>query len=288
MTEHIHQDEEGNLTSIEIRGYPIFDPHGNLTHMIEYALDTTERRQAEEAQRQYARELRARNEELDAFAHTVAHDLQSPLAVLLGFTEALQQHHVEMSAEELDNAFQAMARSGHKMDSIVDELLLLAGVRKMDVELQPLNLDEILDDVLHRLRSLIEQHQARIVLPEAWPEAWGYSPWVEEVWVNYISNAIKYGGHPPSVEVGAVVEEDGAVRFWVRDNGQGLAPKDQAHLFKPFTQLNQVNTKGYGLGLSIVRRIVERLGGEVGVTSVLGQGSTFTFTLPSRGGTTSA
>jgi signal transduction histidine kinase len=150
----------------------------------------------------------------------------------------------------------------------------------MDVEVQPLDLDRILDEVLHRLRSLIDQHQAQIVLPEKWPTAWGYSPWIEEVWVNYISNAIKYGGRPPLVEIGATTEGDGSVRFWVRDNGLGLSPKDQAHLFKPFTQLNQVNTKGYGLGLSIVRRIVERLGGWVGVKSAPGQGSTFTFTLP--------
>ena len=108
----------------------------------------------------------------------------------------------------------------------------------------------------------------------------GYGPWVEEVWTNDISNAIHYGGQPPRVELGATVEGENRVRFWVRDNGPGLTPKEQARLFMPFERLNQAQIKGHGLGLSIVRRIVEKLGGQVGVHSVPGEGSTFSFTLP--------
>jgi signal transduction histidine kinase len=103
---------------------------------------------------------------------------------------------------------------------------------------------------------------------------------VEEVWVNYISNAIKYGGRPPRVQLGATVQSNGMVSFWVRDNGPGIAPEDQRQLFIPFTKLHQVQIEGHGLGLSIVQRIVERLGGEVGIESEVGQGSTFFFALP--------
>jgi two-component system, sensor histidine kinase and response regulator len=103
---------------------------------------------------------------------------------------------------------------------------------------------------------------------------------VAEVWANYLSNAIKYGGDPPRAELGADLPADGRVRFWVRDNGPGLSPEDQARLFAPFERLHQVRAQGHGLGLSIVRRIVEKLGGEVGVESAVGQGSTFWFTLP--------
>ncbi len=110
--------------------------------------------------------------------------------------------------------------------------------------------------------------------------ALGYGPWVEEVWANYLSNAIQYGGRPPRVELGATEQADGMVRFWVRDNGPGLTPEEQARLFTPFTRLDQVRAKGHGLGLSIVRRIVEKLGGQVGVESEVGRGSVFTFTLP--------
>jgi len=82
------------------------------------------------------------------------------------------------------------------------------------------------------------------------------------------------------VQLGAEAQPDGMVRFWVRDNGHGLSPEEQARLFTPFTRLDQARAKGHGLGLSIVRRIVEKLGGQVGVESLVGQGSSFFFTLP--------
>ena len=98
--------------------------------------------------------------------------------------------------------------------------------------------------------------------------------------MTYISNAIKYGGQPPRVELGATMQTDSKARFWVRDDGPGLNAEAQTKLFTPFTQLSQVRTNGHGLGLSIVRRIVEKLGGQVGMETKLGQGSTFFFTLP--------
>jgi two-component system sensor histidine kinase/response regulator len=115
----------------------------------------------------------------------------------------------------------------------------------------------------------------------------GYAPWVEEVWVNYISNALKYGGTPsaaPRVELGAETQGDGMVRFWVRDHGPGIAPEAQLRLFTPFTRLDHVRAGGHGLGLSIVRRIVEKLGGQVSVASQVGEGSTFSFTLAGYAG----
>jgi two-component system sensor histidine kinase/response regulator len=129
---------------------------------------------------------------------------------------------------------------------------------------------------------MVEEYQAKLVMPNSWPAALGYGPWVEEIWVNYISNAIKYGGQPPRVELGATRQIDGMIRFWVRDNGPGLTLDQQNKLFTPFTQLGQVQTEGYGLGLSIVQRIVGKLGGQVGVESaaVPGRGSVFSFTLP--------
>jgi len=138
----------------------------------------------------------------------------------------------------------------------------------------------IVDAAQKRLAPLIAELQAEIVLPGAWPVALGHGPWVEEVWVNYLSNALKYGGRPPHIELGAAAQPDGTARFWVADDGAGLAPEDQARLFVPFTRLGQVRAEGYGLGLSIVRRIVDRLGGQVGVESAPGRGSVFFFTLP--------
>jgi signal transduction histidine kinase len=141
---------------------------------------------------------------------------------------------------------------------------------------------EIVKESLARLTSMIDEHKARIVTPEedAWPVALGYAPWVEEVWANYISNAIKYGGTPPQIELGATVQDDDMVRFWVRDNGPGLSSKEQERLFTQFTRLDETRAEGHGLGLSIGKRIVEKLGGQVGVEISSDQGSVFSFTLP--------
>ena len=112
----------------------------------------------------------------------------------------------------------------------------------------------------------------------AWPVALGHAPWVEEVWVNYLTNAAKYGG--PTVTLGAETTADGQARFWVHDDGPGLSPEAQAQLFVPFSRVGALSVDGHGLGLSIVRRIAERLGGTCGVESAPGRGTRFWFALP--------
>ncbi len=264
----------------DVRLSPISDWRGRLTSRVVVLRDITERKRAEEALRQRTAELQARNEELDAFAHTVAHDLKNPLGLVVGFAEALEEDRATVPNEELTRHLRTIARNVRKASSIVDGLLLLAELRKMEVQARPLDMVSIVAEAQQQLAHMIEEYQAEIVVPETWPVALGYGLWVEGVWVNYLSNAIKYGGQPPRVELGATVQLDGMVRFWVRDNGPGLAPEEQAQLFTPFTRLDQVRTKGHGLGLSIVWRIVEKLDGQVGVESEVGRGSTFSFTLP--------
>ena len=167
------------------------------------------------------------------------------------------------------------------MRSIVNGLLLLSSVRDMDeIQTVPLDMDLIIAEAQENLQEMLDEYRGEISLPEKWPAALGYGPWVEEVWVNYISNALKYGGSPPRLELGADEPVAGHVRFWVTDNGRGLSPDEQLRVFKPFERLGQQRMAGHGLGLSIVRRIVEKLGGQVGVESKIGRGSTFYFTLP--------
>jgi signal transduction histidine kinase len=250
--------------------------------LVHQAASTVNTARLVETLRQRTVELQARNEELDAFAHTVAHDLKSPLSALMCFSGLLERRFDKGSlpARFLDDV-QMIKQSGQKINSIIDELLLLASVRELeDVAMEPLDMRHIVAEVQERIVVLIEEYQAEITTMEKWPVAVGRTPWVEEVWVNYLSNAIKYGGQPPRVELGATEQEDGDICFWVRDNGPGLTPEEQARLFTPFTRLDQARAKGHGLGLSIARRIVEKMGGRVGVESTPGQGSTFSFILP--------
>ena len=238
-----------------------------------------ERKQIEEALLQRTEELKARNEELDAFAHTVAHDLVSPLSVILGNAELIEEEYRTISPPELLRNVRLILQYGQKMSTIIDELLLLSKARHADMTLYDMPMAEIVDSVLNRLAPLIEEKQAQITKPQTWPLCLGYPPWIEEVWFNYIHNALQYGGTAPHIELGGAEDEDNNARFWVRDDGPGVSPERCRELFTPFTQLSQVKTEGHGLGLSVVRRIVEKLGGEVWMESEVGKGSTFYFTL---------
>ena len=244
--------------------------------------EIAEREQAQAALRQQAIELEARNAELDAFAHTVAHDLKTPLTSLIGYSSLLEKRYDKMTPAKLTKSLGVITQSGRKMTSIINELLLLASIRQFeDVETGPLDMSAVVKEAQRRFADQWDERQAEMIAPAEWPTAIGYAPWVEEVWANYISNALKYGGTPPRIELGAtVLRRGGAARFWVRDNGAGLSPEEQARLFSQFTRLDQTRAQGHGLGLSIVKRIVEKLGGQVGVESEAGQGSTFYFDLP--------
>ncbi|MDM8560446.1 hybrid sensor histidine kinase/response regulator [Candidatus Parabeggiatoa sp. HSG14] len=231
-------------------------------------------------------QLKIRNIQLDAFARTVAHDLKSPLNTVIGYADELVEICTEggLLDDELMLQLKSVAKAGHKMESIINALLLLAKTRKSEekVEMQPLDMSHIIAQAQERLIYTIKGCLAEINFPTTFPIAKGYAPWVEEVWANYISNGLKYGGYPPHLELGAETQDDDMICFWVRDNGQGLSKEAQDKLFTPFTRLHQERADGHGLGLSIVQQIVERLGGEVGIESEIGQGSTFYFTLPAK------
>jgi len=231
-----------------------------------------------ETLRRRTADLKASNQELEAFAHTVAHDLKAPLTHVIGYTDVLIEYEDDLTENNRREYTRAIHRSGHKMNNIIDELLLLSELRKEEVTLSPLNMKRIVKEALDRLQPMCEQKQAEIQIINEWPEALGYSPWVEEVWVNYISNALKYGGDIPRIKLGGQAN-DTSVSFWVRDNGEGLTPNEQKQLFVPFTHVGEVDTEGYGLGLSIVHRIIDKLNGEVWVKSAKGKGSVFGFTL---------
>lgn len=245
--------------------------------------EIADRLQAEAQLRRYATELEAHNAELDAFAHTVAHDLKNPVTAVIAYAQVLEREYGTLQHGMVESFLHVIAQNGRKLATIIDELLLLSSVRERgEIETHPLDMGHIVAEAKKSLLYLIEEYDAEIILPDSWPVAIGYGPWIEAVWTNYLSNALKYGGNPPVVELGASLEPGGWLRFWVRDNGDGLSADAQSRLFTPFERLSQMRVRGHGLGLSIVQRIVTRLAGQVGVESqgLPGRGSTFYFTLP--------
>ena len=239
---------------------------------IAFITDITLRKQAEDT-------LKKRNEELDDFAHTVAHDLKGSLTAIIGHSELLSQSEGTLDAATVRESLDQIHKSSRKMASVIDELLLLASVSKEEIAVKPLEMRIIVAEALARLAREAEEHGAQIEVAEHFPAALGYAPWVEEIWYNYISNALHHGGSPPRIRIGGDAGENGQVEFWVEDQGPGISEEEQATLFTPYARRAK-KPRGHGLGLSIALRIAQKLDGSLGVQSRPGAGSRFSFTLP--------
>ena len=234
--------------------------------------DITTRKEAEKA-------LMKRNQELDAFAHTVAHDLKTSLTVLTGHCQVIDRSS-QILPQDISASLNEIWKAGIKLNQVIDELLLLSSISREDVPAKPVDMSPVVAGAIERLQSLIDDRKAEIKLPDHFPTALGHGPWIEEIWFNYLINAIKYGGTPPRVQLGGTVRKDGYVDFWVKDNGKGLTPEERADIFNYDRPYRKTALGGYGLGLSIVKRIAEKLNGRVAVKSRARGGSTFTFSLP--------
>ena len=225
-------------------------------------------------------ELEATNQELRAYSHTIAHDLKSPLNSIILRSEIVTGNFAAQMPPKALEVINGIHESSTKMNEMIDQLLWLAKLRNVNNTLVPVNINIVASAALRRFSHLTEAMQVE-VQPDL-PGALGHAQWIEEVFANLISNAIKYmGSDNPAPRItlhGSVC--DGVGRYEVQDSGIGIAPADQAHLFEMFTRLNVVQVEGLGLGLSIVHRIVTKLNGKVSVESTPGVGSTFIFTLP--------
>jgi signal transduction histidine kinase len=232
--------------------------------------------------------------ELDAFGHTVAHDLKNPLTVVYMSISSLI-NDFECSNDVKTKKKLSFINDGTKnMINIIESILLLAGIKKIDQnKFNVFSISKSVEAALKRLDYNIRINDVKIVKPDKWPSVFGFAPWITEVWVNYISNAIKYGGSPvmnikPVIELGYDKPEINRaakseyIRFWVKDNGEGIAGDKVATLFKEFTRLHTNEQEGYGLGLSIVKSIIEKCSGAVGVENNVEKGSLFFFTLPTK------
>lgn len=215
------------------------------------------------------------------FAQTIGHEMKSPISTIVSYASILVSEYHTISDDEAIEFLKLIETLSIKASNVVDTLLLLASIPHLkDLSLELIAIERIMNAVDIRLRDNIMDTDTEIILSDLSVTGIGYEPWIEEVIVNLVSNAIKYGGVPPKVTIGSDAVDTNHVRFWVQDNGRGLTEDEISKLFTPFTRLEHIEAEGHGLGLSIVRQIVERLGGEVGVDSEVGKGSTFFFTLP--------
>jgi two-component system sensor histidine kinase/response regulator len=235
--------------------------------------------------------LNALEAELDALIYFITHDLKNPLSAVMGYAGMLVSDVSCLSEAQIRRSAEVIYLACAKMNHQIADLHALARVRKLDgVTCQPLDMAQIVADVCDMLHDQIAESQAEILYPDRWPEVRGFAPWVEDMWLHYLSNALTHGRYPadspPQIELGADVQagEQGhsVVRCWVRDYGPGIAPDEQAKLFVSFEQIGSVHHSTRGLGLALVRRIADRLDGSVGVesTGVPGDGCLFFFTLP--------
>lgn len=226
-------------------------------------------------------ELEQRNEELDAFSHMVAHDLRNALNKVLCYAEILLEQPVSAWEEQDLKDLRKIRDSALRMENVIESMLMLARMSRLQVEFGALDMSGVVTRVLQDLDLLISHYKAEITVPDDWPVALGYAPWVERIWFNYINNGLKYAGDPPRLTLGSDIEPDGTIRFWIRDNGPGLSDEAISTVFQPFVRAGQQKKReGFGIGLAIVHRIVKRLGGNIGARNLEQGGCEFSFTLP--------
>jgi PAS domain S-box-containing protein len=223
--------------------------------------------------------------DLDAYARSVAHDLKNPMGSIVGLSEMIRERLAENDLEDIDEMAEIVCQQSRKMVRIIEGLLMLSRIRKEDIVKTPVDTGPIIVDVMKRLNNEIVTRNAVLHMPDKWPEVLANGQWIEEVWSNLISNALKYGGRPPVIDLGFEYKGKSRIRFWIRDNGNGLPESSLTKIFMDFERLGVTDTDGYGLGLPIVKRIFEKLGEEIIVesTNKPGEGCIFSFILEESG-----
>jgi signal transduction histidine kinase len=261
-------------------------------------VEISERKQAEEALRlakaqltdragqleglvnERTSELTAMNKQLEAFIYSIAHDLRAPLRVMQGFSTMLVEKAGAALSETGKDYADRISKSAQFMDALLVDLVTFSRISQQRLELTPVSLKTVVESVLSRLQQDIQQKNARVESAASWPLVLADEPTLTQVLFNLVSNALKFVAPdvPPRVRLRAE-EKAEFIRVWVEDNGPGIAPGYQDQIFHLFTRLEGEKYAGTGIGLAIVQKEVEHMGGRVGVESATGQGSRFWFEL---------
>ncbi|HEY9652982.1 MAG TPA: PAS domain S-box protein [Coleofasciculaceae cyanobacterium] len=287
--------EDGTVVTLLEYAAPLFDEHGQPRGSIGAFLNITDRKRAEEEIRQLNTTLEQRveertaqlaevNQELKRFAYTVSHDLRSPLRSIRGLIEALVEDYGDRLDDMGREYTRLIADSARRMDALIQDLLAYSRLSQTEIQLQPVELTAVMQEVLAQIEPERQAKQAEITVTFPLPVVIGQRTILTQVLINLLTNALKYiePDVQPQVRVWAEEQQDW-VRLWIADNGIGIAPDYQEQIFRVFERLHTSDTySGTGVGLAIVQKGIERMGGRVGVESQLGQGSRFWIELPTR------
>jgi PAS domain S-box-containing protein len=231
-------------------------------------------------------ELENKNSELERFTYTVSHDLKSPLVTINGFLGYLEQDAASGNLVRMKRDLQRIHEAVKKMQNLLNELLELSRIGRVVNAPESVRFNDLVREALYIVNGRLEANQVTVFVEPDMPVVNVDKPRVIEVLQNLLDNAAKYmgGQDRPHIEVGLNGEdvERGMPVFYVKDNGIGISSQFHQRVFGLFDKLDP-KSEGTGVGLALVKRIIEVHGGQIWVESELGQGSTFYFTLPGEG-----
>ncbi len=271
--------KDGVVQDILLSSSPIdlSRPHEDV---VFNALDITRLHESERALESYMDDLQRSNEELQRFAYVASHDLQEPLRSIVSFSQLLERRYRGQLDQDADDYIAFIVEGGIRMQRLIADLLQLSRVETTARQLEPTDAGEVVADALRLMDASVREAGATIEVGEM-PTVLADAAQLAQVFTNLVSNALKYRreGVPPEVRISAE-RRDGMVEFAVRDNGIGIEEEYFDRIFVIFQRLhNRKEYEGTGIGLAIVKKIVERHGGRIRVESTPGEGSTFSFTL---------
>ena len=225
-------------------------------------------------------ELEEKNTELIQFTYTVSHDLKSPLVTINGYLGYIEQDAASGNIERLKKDTRRIQEAVNKMHALLTDLLELSRIGRMMNAPESVPFDDLIRDAMDTVHGQLEAHHVTVQIQSNLPTVHGDRQRLTEVLQNLLDNAAKYMGDQPDprIEIGQQGEDGGMPVFFVKDNGIGIAPEYHERIFGLFNKLD-AQSEGTGIGLALVKRIVEFHGGRIWVESELGKGATFCFTL---------
>jgi two-component system, LuxR family, sensor kinase FixL len=242
--------------------------------------DITERREAEMEREALITELEMKNAEMERFTYTVSHDLKSPLITIRGFLGHLEKDMAAGNEKRVKEDIGHIQVAVVRMQTLLDELLTLSRVGRISNPRKEIDMGELAREAAAQVGGRIAEGKVEVVIAPDLPTVEADSPRIYEVLQNLVDNAVKFMGDQPHPRVEIGVQDGGEETiFFVRDNGIGIDPRYHQKIFGLFERLD-ADTDGTGIGLSLVKRIIEVHGGRIWLESEPGQGSTFFFTLP--------